>query len=190
MARKLVVRNGITSTVRNVWESPEDSRSSRRSWNESIKAGGGIFGAVSLHAGEECERLLADTSADDIVDASLADYAERVVSNIRRAKAWIGKGNADGAARFAWDAGVAWATATMKFRWETHALRGEKTVDAAADGAAKTNARHEMLWAQRSAIMDRIVPRLGVQGAAKYCEARGLGNWPAIVKQWGRRRKK
>jgi hypothetical protein len=53
-------------------------------------------------------------------------------------------------------------------------------------GARMTNAAHSPNRASRFARMAMLTQTLGVEKAARQCEAEGLGNWQAIQRQWNR----
>ena len=105
------------------------------------KKGGGDYGAASLHIIEKCQRIIANSGGPYETD-SPADFAERIIHEtdspedfaqriIRRdkiAKTMIAGGNADAAARFAFDVGFLAAQAIMKYVWERPALVGKKNL--------------------------------------------------------------
>ena len=120
-------------------------------WNANRKKGGGDYGAVSLHIIEKCHRIIAnsgaghpDSSADFaeriIHDTdSPADFADRILRRHQIAQAAIERGDADSAARFAYEVGLLAAQAIMKYVWERHALRGKKNLDAMRHGSGLAN---------------------------------------------------
>lgn len=80
--------------------------------------------------------------------------------------------------------------ALIKKPWESHALRGRKTYQAAKKAARQTGARHEYLRESRFARMTELIQRgLSVSNAASICAREGLGSAGAIRAQWYRRRK-
>lgn len=194
MPRKETRGTGITAyeiTMHDVREEGFEKAFDRSAdnWNRAIKEGGGIFGAVSQPALRACEQILANAKGEEI-EHSPEEFARLVARYIEIAKARIRDGNADLAARHAWDAGVTWAQARMKWAWEDDALRGEKVAGGMRNRAHATNARHKTLREKRFVIMGRLVPKVGVDKAAAHCEAEGLGPWTAVKKQWNRQRKK
>jgi hypothetical protein len=186
MARKFIHGRGMTAREHTALESAADFRQWAKSWNAAIKEGGGIFGAVSLDAVEMCEQILADAMATD--DASREDspeaFAQAIARCIHGAKVEIKNGNADLAARNAWEAGVRLATATIKWRWEKHALRGERSVTAGAEGGRATNAPKRPEAEKRMArIADLLkVPDMTVSKAAARC-AHELGGSAEYLRQ-------
>jgi hypothetical protein len=63
-------------------------------------------------------------------------------------------------------------------------VRGQKSA------AARTNALHALPREKRLARMKTLTATLGVEKAARQCEAEGLGGWQAIRRQWDRFRDK
>lgn len=114
------------------------AKKSFRSWNDMIAEGGGIFGAVSLQAAKSAKLILEETASegDSFLEDSPRDFAYFIDKQIRVAKGRIESGSADGAARHAFEAGVKWAQAVMKWSWEPDALAGQKFLQASASGAS------------------------------------------------------
>jgi hypothetical protein len=73
---------------------------------------------------------------------------------------------------------------------EALALTGRPVKRGQKDGAAITNKAHAAMREARFARMKELVPDLGVENAARQCEAEGLGGWQAIRRQWDRYREK
>lgn len=69
-------------------------------------------------------------------------------------------------------------------------LRGMKVAGGARNSAHQTNRKHVPLRNQRLSRMAELVPRLGVDNAARRCEKEGLGGWQGIKQQWNRRKKR
>jgi hypothetical protein len=65
-------------------------------------------------------------------------------------------------------------------------LTGMPVVLGQKSAAAKTNATHKQLREKRFARMKTLTATLGVEKAARHCEAEGLGGWQAIRRQWDR----
>ena len=103
-------------------------------WEADCKAYGGQFGATSQHVIEIC-RIVVATSDPPYKPDSDADFAQRIIRSHKIAQAAIARGDADGAARAAYDVGVLAAQAKMKRDWEAHALRGKKNLDAIQNGS-------------------------------------------------------
>ncbi|AMJ47686.1 hypothetical protein APX01_09095 [Cereibacter sphaeroides] len=67
-----------------------------------------------------------------------------------------------------------------------HVTRGKKVAGGQLNSAHKTNQRHIPMRTLRFARMAELVPKLGVENAARQCEAEGMGGWQGIKKQWDR----
>jgi hypothetical protein len=85
--------------------------------------------------------------------------------------------------RMWWRAGIDAATGDRR---EALALTGRKVKRGLKDGAAVRNKAHALAREARFARMAVLVPSLGVENAARQCEAEGLGGWQAIRRQWDR----
>jgi hypothetical protein len=156
-------------------------------WNANRKKGGGDYGAVSLHIIERCRHILANSggpyetdSPADFAEHSIihetdspADFAERIISRDKIAKAMIARGNADAAARFAFDVGLLAAQAIIKTVWERPALVGKKNLDSIQYGSAIAN--HQLhqerekewkRWNVRAAQIWKSKPNLSKRRAA------------------------
>lgn len=72
---------------------------------------------------------------------------------------------------------------------EALALTGRPVKRGQRIGAAITNSRHAAMREARLARMRELAPSLGVENAARRCEAEGLGGWQAIRRQWDRFKK-
>lgn len=73
---------------------------------------------------------------------------------------------------------------------EALALIGRAMKRGQKDGAAKTNQVHAYKREARFTRMRELIPTLGVENAARQCEAEGLGPWQAIRRQWDRFKEK
>ena len=155
----------------------------------------GHFPATVLPVLQECERILEDVrrgvkSWDSIEDDSPEDFASKIAAMIRAAKFNLAQGDADQAAMQAFIAGCMLGRSEMKWKWETHAMRGEKVAGGGRNSAKQTNARHEPLRRLRFERMAQLITELGsVDSAAAQCETEGLGTHGAIKRQWNRFRK-
>jgi hypothetical protein len=109
-------------------------------WEVDRKKGGGDYGAACFHIIEQCHQIIANFGAGphDETD-SPADFAERIIRNHQIAQAAIKRGDADAAARFAYEVGVLATQAKMKRDWEAHALRGKKNLEAIQYGSSIAN---------------------------------------------------
>lgn len=190
MPRKVTRGTGITAYEHTVYDMREVTPELFRGWNRTIEEGGGIFGAVSLRALRTCEKILADAADEFPLEDSAEWFARRIVGDINLAKRELEAGNADLAARFAFDAGMQWAKACMKWAWEADAMRGEKNARDTRHGADETSKLHAATRERRLARMHELVQRFSVTSAARQCETEGLGSQEAIRKQWGRWKEK
>lgn len=82
-----------------------------------------------------------------------------------------------------WRAGVDHVSGERR---EALALTGRPVKTGQKTGAAMTNAKHAALREARFERMRQLAPTLGLEKAARQCEAEGLGSWSSIIKQWGR----
>ena len=73
---------------------------------------------------------------------------------------------------------------------EVLALTGRPVKRGQKDGAAITNKAHAPRREARFTRMKELLPALGVENAARQCEAEGLGGWQAIRRQWDRFKEK
>jgi hypothetical protein len=120
-------------------------------WNANRIKGGGDYGAASLHIIEKCRRIIAnsvrpyetDSPADFAERDSPADFAKRILRHHQIVQARIKRGDADGAARFAFEVGALAAQAIMKQLWERHALRGKKNLEAIQYGSWNSNQQRQ-----------------------------------------------
>jgi hypothetical protein len=135
-------------------------------WNANRIKGGGDYGAVSLHIIEKCHRIVANSVRPYETDGP-ADFAKRILRHHQIVQAAIKRGDADAAARFAYEVGVLAAQAIMKQVWERHALRGKKNLEAVQSGSRKSNQqRHEdrakqwQLWNTKAASIWKRSPGL------------------------------
>lgn len=89
--------------------------------------------------------------------------------------------------RLYWRAGIDPASGERR---EALALTGRPVKLGQRDGAKKTNKAHGAKRQERFARMERLIPEIGVENAARQCEAEGLGGWQGIERQWNRFREK
>ena len=129
-------------------------------WEADRKKGGGDYGAASLHIIERCHQIIADSGSGPHETDSPVDFAQRIIRSHQIAQAAIRRGDADAAARFAYDVGVLAAQAKMKKDWEKHALRGKKNLDAIRHGSWLANQQlhqdREKEWQQWNIEAARI----------------------------------
>jgi hypothetical protein len=191
MARKVIHGQGMTAREHVALESPADFRQWAKSWNDAIKEGGGIFGAVSLGAADICQQILAEAADGIPVEDTPEAFARGILRCRHLALVEIQRGNADLAARNAWDAGVRWATARMKWRWENYALGGEKAAKVRAEWAERTNAPRKQIGDKRMKLMEELVlkKRMKVSKAAAECGRGDAKEAENIRQQWYARRR-
>ncbi|MCV2872592.1 hypothetical protein OEZ71_09800 [Defluviimonas sp. WL0050] len=168
-------------------EQKEVMRQNTEAWNAAMRDGGGIFGAVTSNAVYVCNEVLRQSeNAKPFLEDTPEAFADVILTNIDCARHEIADGNADLAARHAFDAGVEWAKAQMKWQWEADALRGGKVHAGSKSAGQETSRINNPLRMERFARMSELIPKLGKSRAAKICEREGLGNSSAILKQWNR----
>jgi hypothetical protein len=169
MARK--IGTGITAREYTPL-SDEKLQRRARSWTNSTKKRGGIFGAVSARAVAISEHI-RDSSMNvgaDLMTDSPEHFARRILKMHRAAQDYIQEGNADLAGRWAWEAGVLWATAKMKWEWEKRALAGKGSHGGSKSGGENTKKELNLpIRKRRMAMMEELVPRIGVTNAAQHC---------------------
>ncbi|MFP1631220.1 hypothetical protein ACLB6G_05740 [Zhengella sp. ZM62] len=95
-------------------------------WNAAIDEGGGDFGAVTLSAMRGFRIIVKQEGKGPHVRDSIPWFAQQIVQLHNIAKAEIARGNADSAARFAYEMGVLVERVRMKSGWEPAALTGQK----------------------------------------------------------------
>ncbi len=71
---------------------------------------------------------------DQVKEASQLHYALDVLTLLEWARASARSKDVDGAMRYAWMAGALAQEASTKFKWEAHALRGEKVLEGSGEG--------------------------------------------------------
>jgi hypothetical protein len=88
----------------------------------------GYFAQVSGAIQDFCAAIAQKiTDDDDPITDSPEDFALRILARIKATKSRITPGEtSDHATRSAFEAGMLWGTATMKWQWELDALRGAK----------------------------------------------------------------
>lgn len=180
---------GITQRLERICESGEDIVQATDEWREDVRAHGGEFAAMTADIAERARVILDGTDAPHPEDDSPEYFARMVLKLISIAGGEVEEGNADAAARYAFMAGQLSERARMKHWWEPDADRGQRVAGGARNSAHEQNQRHVALREQRFSEMQRLVPKLGITGAARHLEARGLGSWQAIKRQWERSRK-
>jgi hypothetical protein len=89
--------------------------------------------------------------------------------------------------RMWWRAGV---DPISREKRENLALTGRPVKRGQKAGAEKTNKAHAPRRQARFVRMKLLVPTLGIENAARQCEAEGLGGWQGIRKQWDRFKEK
>ena len=87
-----------------------------------MQAQGGRFGMVTAATRESCLAALAGDQADHAPD-SPEDFALRILRLLDHSTHAIAQGDADGAARWAFQAGMLASEAGMKEQWESMALQ-------------------------------------------------------------------
>ena len=151
---------------------------------------GGLFGIATEAARNRCEPILLAVSKEGrkgpLVTDSEEAFAIAITNWIRVASDAIAENNAEDAARLAFQAGVQWGLAQMKWQWESDALRGEKVAKGLREAARQTNAAWVVQRERRFARMKQLVLNRRAENAARDCEAEGLGNWQGILRQWNR----
>lgn len=140
-------------------------------WNTAWHAGGECaYGARSLSAVQLMQRKLDEFGAGPHADDTEGDFAKRFLDRHENAVAALNRiayatpggresavfRDADQAARSAYQAGIEYALAAMKFAHEADALRGEKTVSAAREGAIAANAVREVQTENRYATINEL----------------------------------
>lgn len=158
-------------------------------WSALMEKGGGQYGGITYEAVEFCRAHLAEIGKGPHKRDSQAWFSQQILIFHSVVKKAIEAGDADEAARFAYEMGYLHSQAHMKGRWEPDALRGEKVAGGERNAAHSTNVQHEDLRAKRFARMGELVPTLGVDKAAIQCELDGLGGHAAIKRQWNRFRR-
>jgi len=118
-------------------------------------------------------------------------YAGKILTHFRRADNLLDQSNltqsqAISVAREWMLIGETWAEAKFVINHSRAAISGEKVAGGRRNSAHATNARHHNLRQKRFARMKDLIPSLGVENAARQCEAEGLGGWQAIRRQWDR----
>lgn len=121
-------------------------------------------------------------------------YAGKILTHFRRADRLLDQRNltqseAISAAREWMLIGETWAEAKFVINHSSATISGEKVAGGRRNSAHATNVRHHDLRQKRFARMKDLVPSLGVENAARQCEAEGLGGWQAIRRQWDRFKK-
>jgi len=98
----------------------------REAWGKALAEGGGVFGARTLNVIEQARAILDRSGPGPHAVDSLADFAGRIVLQHEHVKAFIEQGDADAAARSAYEMGVLVGKASLKFPYEADALHGQK----------------------------------------------------------------
>jgi len=87
-------------------------------------------------------------------------------------------------------AGYLMAEGQWKHGYEIHALRGAKSVESGKIGAEITHAATRAKTGPRLERMKQLVPKHGIDNAARILAAKGMGSFAANKKLWERREKK
>ena len=94
-------------------------------FSSAVKKNGGIFAAISADAFALSEAILQRAGKRPYAEQSEAWYAEEFLRYRKLAQDFINKGDPDNATNAAFRAGYIICEASMKFRWEDDALRGQ-----------------------------------------------------------------
>ena len=155
-------------------------------------------GKCAVNTGPLREKGLAENSAQWIAAFWLASY-HRLMAARKRFESGDTVADNIGLMLFAseemgrlqermwWRAGVDPVSGEKR---EVLALTGRPVKRGQKDGAAITNKAHAPIREARFTRMKELVPDLGVENAARHCEAEGLGGWQAIRRQWDRFKEK
>jgi hypothetical protein len=125
---------------------------------------------TSFHRVKSLEIKIADGQVSEI--ARLIDEAEQL--GIIQERMW-------------WRAGIDPISGEKR---ESLALTGRPVKRGQKDAAAITNSAHAPRREARFGRMMELVPSVGIENAARQCEAEGLGGWQGIRRQWDRFKEK
>ena len=165
----------------------------------------GLFKTATYHARAQCESILNGKNMDaTFPDDSPEDFAKRILrllectdqfiknANSCLAEEFADRGDSEVAARLAFDAGVLWERALMKWYWEREALIGQKILDTADAGAEQRRGRRRPGTARVIAEMERLIAAGQSQSnAARVAAEHGIGRSAAANRQaWARHTKK
>lgn len=184
MPKKIVTRGyGITARKEVQVTGAEDIKTGILEWAESFGSlyeEGGPFWASVAGWREWADGLLPDDKYDtSFEEQSIEWYAQQILLLINRIRKQIDGDKASNAASDAFDLGVLCAEVRIKFLWEGHALRGEKTKKSASDGglARAHSMRHRSLEIIEE--INRIIrenPQLSQIRASQIAYDRGFGS--------------
>lgn len=174
MAKTKISGQGMTKRRVRCWDSEFAA-----DWNNSIKENGGIFGAVSSGALKFANRIIEELDDGELPeeDSPLA-FAKQIRQLIEVAKIYVEKGDADLAARMAFDAGILWERARLKWAWEDFALSGERYKRKSDEGRAKRLGDVAEHTNQVIHEMEKLIlggRNLSAAAAAKIVANRGIG---------------
>jgi hypothetical protein len=116
-------------------------------------------------------------------------YAVKYMLHRKLADYFLEQGHDLAADREIYLLGATWAEAKFMINYRGHAQRGEKSVTSGHDGAEETAKITRPRTQPRFEEMERLVPKLGVSGAARHLAAKGIGTFSANKGLWYRRRK-
>lgn len=154
---------------------------------DAARKEGGFFSARTREVERACEEVLADPADRE----KIADDLRTAAKLIRRAKTEIAKGNADDAARWAFEAGMYWQNARLVFLHDDDVRFAEKA-EADRERGREERERHDAaLRRKRFAFMRKWEPEVGVEEAVRRCaKIKGMGTTAAIKRQWNRHKEK
>jgi hypothetical protein len=190
MARKRKITKGDGITERTIEQAlsdtPEEMLAAMRDWKRALDDP-----LLPLRSRIEAARdayavWRAENPDSERGDETIPDLLWLVSVLAGPMEAHLKAGRTEWAMRLAGEIAEALALLRIKYAWEPDALRGRAVGNGLKDAAAITNARHAPLRERRFARMSELVPKVGVENAARICEAEELGGWQGIVKQWGR----
>lgn len=197
MVRVVKVGAGITArTVRRLdHRNPEDAAeiAADEAAVAELEAAGidGFFGLTTLHVRAFLAGEIERAGPPPWPEESRADFARRILDRIELADRVIKGGAAGLAAQFAFEAGDLWRAAVMKWQWEPDALRGQKVLYGARESARDRKEENEPLRRARLERMTALINTgMTTTEAARECEAEGLGDWRAIIRQVNRAKAK
>lgn len=134
---------GITAVKERMYSVEGDTSpvaDSFKRWNKLLESKGGQWGAITSGVREACEWLLDEKNDVGIDHDDQRVFAKKILKWLNVVDLDINEGGEDQRiARFAFEAGVEWATLSMKINWERAALRGVKNLKATKKGAIARN---------------------------------------------------
>lgn len=155
----------------------------------ALAAGGGEFGARALEAIEASRGIVEREGGGPHERDSEGDFASQILRMFALAQHRISEGRADEAARFAYEAGSLWATAVMKFSWESDVLKSRRRTEDLAEGSARSNRkrssaarRKHIEWASVASEVERSNPGLSQSRIAEIVKRKlGLSEQPDTI---------